>query len=158
MTEKFFISDTTDIKEKVELFKTALKQLPNINYLTARKLLGHLYFISKQKEKNLMGAENLASIWGPTILQAQEQVSLDSNCFKTETLIVNDLICYYPEIFDVKQSEVDREMKILQMLEVYSANNTSLRKKPSGELKIWVYLDSPKNVDDCVNVSVSGYY
>ncbi|KAK6629209.1 hypothetical protein RUM43_003026 [Polyplax serrata] len=145
-----------DGNSKAEKYKAILKKLPTINYLTARRLLGHLYFIDKQKDKNLMGAENLAAIWGPTILQVQEQVSLDSDCFKMETLIVQDLICYYPEIFEVEQAEVEREMKILQMLESYHVNSSSgLNKKPSGELKIWVFLYSSSNTDNCINVSVN---
>lgn len=137
------------------MYKNTVKKLPAINYLTARRLLCHLYFIDKQKDKTLMGSENLAALWGPTILQVQEQVSLHSACFKIETLIVNDLIRYYPEIFDAAQTEVEREMKILQMLENYHTNSTNtLNKRPSGELKIWVYLHSGMNADDCINVSV----
>lgn len=54
--------------EKIRMFKAALDQLPTISYNTAQKLLGHLHFISTQSEQNRMTVENLASIWGPTLL------------------------------------------------------------------------------------------
>jgi hypothetical protein len=48
-----------------------MEQLPPINYLTTRKLIGHLHFIHEQREKNLMPVENLAAIWGPTLMHIE---------------------------------------------------------------------------------------
>jgi len=48
-----------------------LEQLPPINYLTTRKLIGHLRFIHEQHDKNLMPVENLAAIWGPTLMHVE---------------------------------------------------------------------------------------
>lgn len=50
------------------MFKAALDQLPTVSYNTARKLLNHLHFISNQSGKNLMTVQNLAAIWGPTLM------------------------------------------------------------------------------------------
>lgn len=50
------------------MYRAALEQLPPISYNTARKLFGHLHFISSQSSKNLMPVDNLASLWGPTLL------------------------------------------------------------------------------------------
>lgn len=50
------------------MYRAALEQLPQISYNTAQKLFGHLHFISSQSAENLMSVENLASIWGPTLL------------------------------------------------------------------------------------------
>jgi hypothetical protein len=52
-------------------YRRVLEQLPPINYLTTRKLIGHLHFIHEQHEKNLMPVENLAAIWGPTLMHIE---------------------------------------------------------------------------------------
>lgn len=53
------------------MYKAALDQLPSISYKTTKKLLGHLHFISTQSAKNLMSVENLAAIWGPTLMHIE---------------------------------------------------------------------------------------
>lgn len=55
-------------EEKIRMYKAALDQIPKVSYNTAQKLFGHLHFISTQSAENLMTVENLASIWGPTLL------------------------------------------------------------------------------------------
>lgn len=53
------------------MYKAALDQLPPISYKTAKKLLGHLYFIASQNKKNLMNIENLAAVWGPSLMHQE---------------------------------------------------------------------------------------
>lgn len=55
-------------EDKLSLYRSLLEQLEPINYVTVRKLIGHLYFIHDQHEKNLMPVDNLAAIWGPTLM------------------------------------------------------------------------------------------
>lgn len=55
--------------EKVKAYKELLARLPTIEYHTLKKLIGHLHFIQSQKVRNKMGVDNLAIIWGPTLLQ-----------------------------------------------------------------------------------------
>lgn len=50
------------------MYKAALDNLQSISYNTAKKLLGHLHFISSQSAKNYMNVVNLAAIWGPTLM------------------------------------------------------------------------------------------
>jgi hypothetical protein len=57
--------------DKTVPYRRVLEQLPPINYLTTRKLIGHLHFIHEQHEKNLMPVENLAAIWGPTLMHVE---------------------------------------------------------------------------------------
>lgn len=57
--------------EKVILYRSLLERLPAINYVTVRLLLSHLYYIQLQSDKNLMTVQNLASIWGPTLMHAE---------------------------------------------------------------------------------------
>lgn len=55
--------------EKIKAYKELLSRLPTIEYHTLKKLIGHLHFIQSQKIRNKMGVDNLAIIWGPTLLQ-----------------------------------------------------------------------------------------
>nr|CAD7256464.1 unnamed protein product [Timema shepardi] len=133
-------------------YRRALEQLPPINFVTARKLIGHLYFIHEQHEKNLMPVDNLAAIWGPTLmhLECDEYQSWSS----LESGVVTHLISMYPSLFDVDTEELIREKKMLEVLERYHASNTSVpHNKPSGDLKVWIYIDS-KDSGNCVNVTI----
>jgi len=61
-----------------------------------------------------------------------------------ESTVVSDLIRRFPCVFEVSEEELERELRILTVLETYhnSSNNTPAVKKPSGDLKLWVYLHS----------------
>lgn len=62
----FAVVKNTD--DQIRMYKAALDNLSPISHKCARKLLGHLHFISTQSERNLMTIENLAAIWGPTLM------------------------------------------------------------------------------------------
>jgi hypothetical protein len=66
--------------DKTVHYRRVLEQLPPINYLTTRKLIAHLHFIHEQHERNLMPVENLAAIWGPTLMHMEVLVHLASWC------------------------------------------------------------------------------
>lgn len=57
--------------EKVMLYRSLLERLPAINFVTVRTLLSHLYYIQLQNDENLMTVQNLASIWGPTLMHIE---------------------------------------------------------------------------------------
>ncbi|XP_015364113.1 PREDICTED: arf-GAP with Rho-GAP domain, ANK repeat and PH domain-containing protein 2 [Diuraphis noxia] len=140
--------------EKVILYRSLLERLPAINYVTLRKLLSHLYYIQLQNEKNLMTVQNLASIWGPTLMHIEDNDSL--NWSKIESEAVNDLILLYPKLFYVEEDEIKREDRILEALIQYNLSNGNALQpsKPSGDLKIWIYLGS-KDSENCVSVTLS---
>lgn len=60
----------------------------------------------------------------------------------------------YPKLFYVEDDEINRENRILEALKQLSNSNVPQPLKPSGDLKIWIYLGS-KDSENCVNVSVS---
>ncbi|VVC36622.1 Hypothetical protein CINCED_3A004536 [Cinara cedri] len=140
--------------EKVILYRSLLERLPAINYVTVRKLLSHLYYIQLQNDKNLMTVQNLSSIWGPTLMHTEDSDSL--NWSKIESEVVNDLIILYPQLFYVEDDEIKREDRILEALIQYNLSNGNVPQpsKPSGDLKIWIYLGS-KDSENCVNVTLS---
>ncbi|XP_069692438.1 arf-GAP with Rho-GAP domain, ANK repeat and PH domain-containing protein 1 [Periplaneta americana] len=133
-------------------YRRVLEQLPPINYLTTRKLIGHLHFIHEQHEKNLMPVENLAAIWGPTLLHIEGADNLTWS--KLESGVVSDLILLYSEIFEVDAAELSRDKRMQEVLERYhSANSTNPQSKPSGDLKIWIHIKN-RDSTNCVNVTV----
>ena len=60
------------------MYRNYLDKLPQINYVTLRRLIGHLYFIHGQSEKNRMPVENLAAIWAPTLMHVEVILSFNS--------------------------------------------------------------------------------
>lgn len=57
--------------DKINAYKELLARLPTIERQTLRKLIGHLNFIASQAARNKMSVENLAIVWGPTLLQSR---------------------------------------------------------------------------------------
>lgn len=53
------------------MYKAAFDQFPKIHYNTIRKLLGHLQFIVSQSDKNQMTVDNIASLWGVTLMNTE---------------------------------------------------------------------------------------
>lgn len=83
----------------------------------------------------------------------QDNNSLDWS--KIESEVVHDLILLYPKLFYVEDEEIKREDRIIEALKQYnlSSGNVPQPSKPSGDLKIWIYLGSKDN-ENCVNVTV----
>ncbi|XP_054275592.1 arf-GAP with Rho-GAP domain, ANK repeat and PH domain-containing protein 3-like isoform X2 [Macrosteles quadrilineatus] len=140
-------------EEKVSLYRSQLEKLPPVNYVTVRRLMGHLYHISLQCERNLMPVENLAAIWGPTLMHVE--TGLEGGWSRAESQVICDLIALYPQLFHVCGAELAREAKIQEVLERYhhSSQTTPQTTRPSGDIKVWVYIG--KREGDCVSVTVS---
>lgn len=60
-----------DESKRLEKYLTILSELPTVNAVTLRRLLSHLHFIHEESEHNLMPVENLAAIWGPTLMHVE---------------------------------------------------------------------------------------
>lgn len=89
----FFLSAVNCSEEdKLSLYRNILEQLQPVNYVTVRKLIGHLYFIHQQHDKNLMPVGNLAAIWGPTLMHVE--VRVDEKLTSESTVYV-DLITFF---------------------------------------------------------------
>lgn len=70
--------------EKVILYRSLLERLDAINFVTVRTLLSHLYYIQLQSDKNLMTVQNLASIWGPTLMHIEVCINNHLTIFKNQ--------------------------------------------------------------------------
>lgn len=51
-------------------YRRVMTSLPLVARNTARKLFAHLHFLTTMAHANKMGAENLASVWAPTVMPA----------------------------------------------------------------------------------------
>jgi len=144
-------TSSTDLDAKLKRYKDLLKQLPGINYSTIRKLLGHLHTVAEQYEKNLMPVINLAPLWGPNMLivDGQEQ---DFGETSRETIVCGDLITNYPYLFDVDMDELDKEKKLVEVLDKIN-NPTPSTLKRSGDIRMWCYIET-RTGGKCVSISL----
>ncbi|KAJ8981459.1 hypothetical protein NQ317_000135 [Molorchus minor] len=136
------VSKHNNEEERIRMYKASLDQLPPISYKTARKLLGHLHFISSQCKKNLMSVENLASIWGPTLMHFEDKDGITSvnHNHQRDSEVVSQLIRLYHDIFPEDPGELEREQHMLKVLEKYSKSPQGVNNKTAGELRIWIFL------------------
>lgn len=133
--------------EKIVAYKELLMRLPSIEFHTLRKIIGHLNFIHSQKTRNKMGVDNLAIVWGPTLLenkQSQNEIQFSQK----EADVVVDLILLYRNLYQLTPDEMAKEKIMLKVLQKYhaAAENLSDSVKQSGDLKVWITIDSnPEN-------------
>lgn len=99
-----------------------------------------------------MNVENISAIWGPTLMHANDSTG-EWNI--RDTRVLGDLIRLYPEIYQLSKEDLAKEAKMLQVLEMHSNTNNGLWSAPSGDLKIWIYINSKDG--ECVNVTVKKF-
>jgi len=147
--------------EKLDKYRELLNKLPTINYNTLRRLMGHLHIVADQCEKNLMPVYNLAPLWGPNMLtvDGQEasqfaQTSGEMEVFHAigniSTLVCADLITNYPWLFNVDNVEVEKERRMLEVLEKINFPTPTSMKR-SGDIRMWIYIES-RTSGDCVSL------
>ncbi|KAH9935703.1 uncharacterized protein B0H18DRAFT_976924 [Fomitopsis serialis] len=64
-----------DPEMKSEAYLSCIMELPKEHYFTARHLLLHLHRVSERSAGNLMNAQNLGVVFGPTLMRSREMVS-----------------------------------------------------------------------------------
>jgi len=147
--------------EKLDKYRELLNKLPTINYNTLRRLMGHLHIVADQCEKNLMPVYNLAPLWGPNMLtvDGQEasqfaQTSGEMEVFHAmgniSTLVCADLITNYPWLFNVDNLEVEKERRMLEVLEKINFPTPTSMKR-SGDIRMWIYIES-RTSGECVSL------
>ncbi|XP_072268571.1 beta-chimaerin isoform X1 [Pyxicephalus adspersus] len=79
--------------ERLEAIHEALMLLPPAHYETLRYLMIHLKKVTQNEKDNLMGAENLGIVFGPTLMRPPEENALTSlNDMRHQKQIVQILI------------------------------------------------------------------
>lgn len=132
--------------DKIAAYKELMERLPAIQFHTLKKLIGHLNFIQSQESRNKMSVDNLALIWGLTLMRQQEDNQ--STNFEADSLVVADLISLYKNIYPLSRDEIAKEHIMLSVLQKYhaAAENLSDSVKMSGDLKVWITVDpNPEN-------------
>lgn len=99
------VSEMKTDSEKIIAYRELLQRLPVVEYQTLKKLLGHLHFIQAQKEVNKMRAENLAMVFGPTLMQPsnnENQYMIDSR----DADVIAELIMNYKRLYELSPDEI----------------------------------------------------
>ncbi|KAF5280530.1 hypothetical protein FQR65_LT00281 [Abscondita terminalis] len=126
--------------EKIRMFRGLFDNFSPIAQKTVRRLLSHLHFISTQSKRNLMTADNLATVWGPTLMCCDEKDE-SMNRHNKEFAVVSQLISLYRSIFPENPEEIEQERLMLQVLEKCAKSPQGpVNTKASGDLRVWVYL------------------
>jgi hypothetical protein len=116
--------------------------------------MGHLHTVADQCDKNLMPVLNLAPLWGPNITTVDGQeascqqfgtTSGEMESFHAvggvSTIVCADFLTHYPGLFNVDNSEVEKEKKMLEILEkINFPTPTSVKR--SGDIRMWIYIES----------------
>ncbi|KAJ0184039.1 hypothetical protein K1T71_000462 [Dendrolimus kikuchii] len=123
-------------------YRAVISQLPLVARHTARKLFAHLHFLHTMSNANKMNAENLASVWAPTVMPA----AMTSNTLQTawsskEVFVIRDLIANYEAIWQPTEDEKRREAAVRRILMRVLSNSAPTAPKAAGDLKAWVYVN-----------------
>ncbi|XP_028403543.1 rho GTPase-activating protein 45-like isoform X2 [Dendronephthya gigantea] len=89
-----------------------LKKLPRSNYLTTATLIKHLHKVSLHEEYNQMNPQNLAIVFGPTILKLEcenSTTSLSSLVDMSHQTRIVALLIVNPQVFDDVPDEPEEE-------------------------------------------------
>lgn len=120
------VSEMKSHDDKIDAYKELLRRLPTVEFQTLKKLLGHLHFIQTQKDVNKMKAQNLALVFGPTLMQPQN----NENVYTMDTRdndVIAELIINYKKLYELTPDEIVRQKK-LNGIEKVHQNFFSFRK------------------------------
>ncbi|KAM5157321.1 beta-chimaerin isoform 4-T4 [Mantella aurantiaca] len=88
-----FDREVSNPDERLEAIHESLMLLPPAHYETLRYLMIHLKKVTQNEKDNLMGAENLGIVFGPTLMRPPEENALTSlNDMRHQKQIVQLLI------------------------------------------------------------------
>ncbi|XP_069770181.1 beta-chimaerin isoform X2 [Narcine bancroftii] len=83
----------TDPDDRLEAIHESLMLLPPAHYETLRHLMSHMKKVTLLEKENLMNAENLGIVFGPTLMRPPEQNTLATlNDIRYQRLIIQLLI------------------------------------------------------------------
>lgn len=87
-------------ESRLEAIHEGLLQLPPAHYETLRYLMAHLKRVTTFEKYNLMNAENLGIVFGPTLMQPPEQNALTTlNDMRQQKLVVQLMIEHEDVLF-----------------------------------------------------------
>ncbi|KAM9319731.1 arf-GAP with Rho-GAP domain, ANK repeat and PH domain-containing protein 1 [Gastrophryne carolinensis] len=92
-------------EERIRHYQTLLEILPPVNRATLKALISHLHCIQHFSDINQMNTHNLAIVFGTTLFQTDGQTY-------TPGQVVEDLITYYLQIFNVESGELQKQLDL----------------------------------------------
>lgn len=99
------VSEMRSDGEKIEAYRELLQRLPTVEYQTLKKLIAHLHFIQVHREINKMRSENLGLVFGPTLIQPNNndnQYQMDSR----DASVIAELIVNYKSLYELSPDEI----------------------------------------------------
>ncbi|XP_029360313.1 beta-chimaerin isoform X6 [Echeneis naucrates] len=95
-----FDRENPNADSRLEAIHEGLLQLPPAHYETLRYLMAHLKRVTMFEKDNLMNAENLGIVFGPTLMQPPEQNALTTlNDMRQQKLVVQLMIEHEDVLF-----------------------------------------------------------
>ncbi|KAJ1523578.1 hypothetical protein ONE63_001425 [Megalurothrips usitatus] len=141
-----------DENKRLEKYSSLLAELPPVNAITLRCLLAHLHFIHEESKDNLMPVDNLAAIWGPTLMHVENGDEITWS--RQESRVIVDLVSMYPRLYEINAEELSRDKRIREVLQRLQAGKVHPQQaKPTGDLRVWVHIGS-KDSGKVVHVTV----
>ncbi|KAK3909307.1 Arf-GAP with Rho-GAP domain, ANK repeat and PH domain-containing protein 2 [Frankliniella fusca] len=139
-------------EKRLAKYHSLLAELPSVNAVTLRRLLAHLHFIHEESEHNLMPVENLAAIWGPTLMHVENGDEITWS--RQESKVIVDLVYLFPRLYVVDAEELSRDKRIREVLQRLHAGKVHPQQaKPTGDLRVWIHIGS-KDSGKVVHVTV----
>ncbi|NWT57705.1 ARAP1 protein, partial [Erythrocercus mccallii] len=125
-----------DEEAKVSKYRQLLAALPPVNRATLKALINHLFRVQCFSGENQMNTHNLAIVFGPTLFQT------DGKDYKAGR-VVEDLISYYVEIFNVNDQEMKKQQdEITAIMKIREASSSGTQQ--AGDFICTVYLEEKK--------------
>ncbi|GAB1598832.1 arf-GAP with Rho-GAP domain, ANK repeat and PH domain-containing protein 1-like isoform X2 [Argonauta hians] len=105
-------AETDDTQAKLNWYKYLIKQLPQVNQNTLKKLITHLWSVAEKEHMNKMGVDQLATVFGPTLMSGGCVQNNYSNT-NSEIRVIQELLRYHEQLFElpVKNKEIERKIQ-----------------------------------------------
>ncbi|KAK2161045.1 hypothetical protein LSH36_122g06029 [Paralvinella palmiformis] len=84
---------------KLKAFQDTVKELPKVNFCTMKELIGHLTKVIEHSKENRMEAQNVAIVFGPTLLRTSNESSSMAASLVMQGQIVEYMLREYRHIF-----------------------------------------------------------
>ncbi|KAM3935140.1 rho GTPase-activating protein 9 [Leptodactylus fuscus] len=96
----------TDVKEKVQLLKELVRNLPETNHDTLNYIICHLNSVKQHCEMNRMTTQNIGIVFGPTLMRPEkEQFANIAANMVYQNQVVENFLTHYEEIFQDNPEE-----------------------------------------------------
>ncbi|KAI9350182.1 GTPase activating protein [Obelidium mucronatum] len=78
-----------------------VNQLNDAHYSTLQALIGHLHNVQSLEAENRMGIQNLAIVWGPTLMDCPDASSFDPSELRLQSRVVETVLANFHRIFEM---------------------------------------------------------